>query len=107
MSAQAFAIFNSPIGTCGIAWNAKGIAGFQLPSATADATRSRLQQRWTEAVESVPPPGVQRSGSPDVAPMSGGATPTSMSGGAYMPTSPYPRSGSPELGREPGPSGRA
>jgi methylated-DNA-[protein]-cysteine S-methyltransferase len=61
MSAQAFALFDTPIGTCGIAWNAKGIAGFQLPSATADATRSRLQQRWTEAVESPPPPGVQRA----------------------------------------------
>jgi len=60
MSAQAFAIFDSPIGACGIAWNAKGIAGFQLPSATARATRSRLQQRWPEAVESAPPPGVQR-----------------------------------------------
>jgi methylated-DNA-[protein]-cysteine S-methyltransferase len=61
MSAQAFALFDSPIGTCGIAWNAKGIAGFQLPSATAQATRSRLQQRWTEAVESAPPSGVQRA----------------------------------------------
>lgn len=60
MSAQAFAIFDSPIGTCGITWNAKGIAGFQLPSATADATRTRLQRRWTEAVESPPPAGVQR-----------------------------------------------
>jgi methylated-DNA-[protein]-cysteine S-methyltransferase len=61
MSAQAFALFDTPIGTCGIAWNAKGIVGFQLPSATANATRSRLQQRWTEAVESTPPPGVQRA----------------------------------------------
>ena len=60
MSAQAFALFDSPIGTCGIAWNAKGIAGFQLPSATADATRTRLQRRWTEAVEGTPPAGVQR-----------------------------------------------
>ena len=60
MSAQAFAIFDSPIGSCGIAWNAKGIAGFQLPSATAQATRSRLQKRWTEAVESSPPANVQR-----------------------------------------------
>jgi len=60
MTAQAFALFDSPIGTCGIAWNAKGIAGFQLPSATAKATRSRLQQRWTEAIESAPPASVQR-----------------------------------------------
>jgi methylated-DNA-[protein]-cysteine S-methyltransferase len=35
MSAQAFALFDSPIGSCGIAWNAKGIAGFHLPLATA------------------------------------------------------------------------
>ena len=31
MSAQAFALFDSPIGSCGIAWNAKGIAGLHLP----------------------------------------------------------------------------
>ena len=60
MAAQAFALFETPIGSCGIAWNAKGIAGFQLPSATADVTRSRLERRWTDAVESTPPPGVQR-----------------------------------------------
>jgi methylated-DNA-[protein]-cysteine S-methyltransferase len=60
MAAQAFALFATPIGTCGIAWNAKGIAGFQLPLSTADATRTRLQQRWSGAIESEPPPGVQR-----------------------------------------------
>ncbi len=60
MAAQAFALFDTPIGTCGIAWNAMGIAGFHLPLATADAMRARLQQRWSGAVESVPPPGVQR-----------------------------------------------
>ena len=60
MPAQAFALFDSPIGSCGIAWNAKGIAGFHLPLATAQATRARLQQRWAGAVESTPPAGVQR-----------------------------------------------
>jgi methylated-DNA-[protein]-cysteine S-methyltransferase len=60
MSAQAFALFDTPIGTCGIAWNAKGIAGFHLPLSTAEATRSRLQQRWKGAAESAPPSGVQR-----------------------------------------------
>lgn len=60
MAAQAFALFDSPIGTCGIAWNAMGIAGFHLPLPTADATRTRLQQRWSGAVESPPPSGVQR-----------------------------------------------
>ena len=59
MAAHDFALFDTPIGTCGIAWNAKGIAGFQLPSATVDVTRSRLGRRWPGAVESTPPPGVQ------------------------------------------------
>jgi len=59
MAAQAFALFDTPIGSCGIAWNAKGIAGFHLPLATAQATRTRLQQRWAGAVEGAPPPGVQ------------------------------------------------
>lgn len=61
MTAQAFALFDSPIGACGIAWNATGIAGFQLPSASADATRARLQRRWTAAVESPPSADVKRT----------------------------------------------
>ena len=61
MSAQAVAIFDTPIGACGIAWNAAGIAGLQLPSSSADATRARLRRRWPAAIESVPPRGVQRT----------------------------------------------
>jgi methylated-DNA-[protein]-cysteine S-methyltransferase len=60
MSAQAFALFDTPIGTCGVAWNAIGIAGFQLPSATAEATRDRMSRRFTGATESTPSAGVQR-----------------------------------------------
>jgi methylated-DNA-[protein]-cysteine S-methyltransferase len=60
MPAQAFAIFDTPIGACGIAWNATGIAGLQLPASTAEATRLRARRRWTGAAESPPPPGVQR-----------------------------------------------
>jgi methylated-DNA-[protein]-cysteine S-methyltransferase len=59
MSAQAFALFDTPIGTCGIAWNATGITGFQLPSANAEVTRARMSRRWTGAVEGTPPAGVQ------------------------------------------------
>ena len=61
MSAQAFALFETPIGPCGLAWGPHGITGLQLPSADADRTRARMRQRWTGAVESVPPPGVQRA----------------------------------------------
>lgn len=61
MPAQGFTIFDTPIGSCGIAWSEKGIAGLQLPEATADLTRSRLRRRWTGAVESAPPAEVQRA----------------------------------------------
>ncbi len=57
--AQGFALFETPIGFCGIAWNARGITGLQLPEATADGTRARLRRRWSGAMEAVPPPGVQ------------------------------------------------
>ena len=60
MNALGFALFDSPIGTCGIAWSGRGIAGLQLPEPTPEATRGRLQRRWPAAVESAPPPGVGR-----------------------------------------------
>ncbi len=61
MTNQGFAVFETPIGPCGIAWSARGIAGLQLPEATAEGTRARLRRRWTGAAESAPPPGVQRA----------------------------------------------
>ncbi|TAJ42572.1 MAG: methylated-DNA--[protein]-cysteine S-methyltransferase [Reyranella sp.] len=61
MSTLGFTLFDSPIGTCGLAWSARGIAGLQLPEASAEATRKRLQRRWSDAVESDPPPGVGRA----------------------------------------------
>ena len=61
MSAQGFALFDTPIGTCGIAWSKGGIAGLQLPEASADRTRARLQRRWPVATEAEPPPGVLRA----------------------------------------------
>jgi len=61
MSALGFTIFETPIGPCGIAWSANGIAGLQLPEATADRTRARLQRRWTTAAETAPPADVQRA----------------------------------------------
>jgi methylated-DNA-[protein]-cysteine S-methyltransferase len=61
MTAQGFALFDTPIGACGIAWSARGVAGLQLPEATPDATRARVKRRWSAAVESAPPPGVGRA----------------------------------------------
>ena len=61
MTSRGFTLFDTPIGTCGLAWGPNGIVGLQLPEASADKTRARLQRRWPEAVEQTPPPGVQRA----------------------------------------------
>jgi methylated-DNA-[protein]-cysteine S-methyltransferase len=60
MTACSCALFDTPIGTCGLAWSANGVAGLQLPETTAAATRARLRRRWPDAQEITPPPGVQR-----------------------------------------------
>lgn len=62
MSAQGFALFDTPIGTCAIAWSGCGIAGLQLPEPTPAATRARVKRRWPGVVEAASvPAGVQRA----------------------------------------------
>lgn len=61
MPVPAFALFETPIGPCGIAWTASGIAGLQLPGADAEATRRRVTRRFPGAVERPAPPGVRRA----------------------------------------------
>ena len=62
MSAQGFTLFDTPIGTCAVAWSGRGIAGLQLPEPTAAATRARVKRRWPAAVEAdAVPAGVQRA----------------------------------------------
>jgi len=59
MSATAFALFETPVGRCGIAWNARGVVGVQLPERDAGATRSRLLRRYPNASEVPLPPAIQ------------------------------------------------
>jgi methylated-DNA-[protein]-cysteine S-methyltransferase len=61
MPARSFALFDTPIGTCGLTWSAEGIAGLQLPEPTAAATRARVRRRWPGVQETLPPPGIQRA----------------------------------------------
>ena len=56
----AFALFDTAIGHCGIVWNARGIAGVQLPEKSEQVTRSRVSRRYPAAREAVPPAEVQR-----------------------------------------------
>lgn len=55
-----FALFDSAIGPCAIAWGARGVAGVQLPESNARETRKRLLQRFPDAQETPPPPDVAR-----------------------------------------------
>ncbi len=61
MAGQSLAVFETTIGTCAIVWSARGILGVQLPETTELATRARLQRRFRDAEEGVPPPFVQRA----------------------------------------------
>jgi methylated-DNA-[protein]-cysteine S-methyltransferase len=55
MSERGFAIFDTGIGRCGIAWGYSGILGVQLPEAREIETRRRLFQLYPDARESRPP----------------------------------------------------
>ena len=58
---HGFALFETPIGTCAIAWSGRGIVGVQLPETHEHETRTRVCSRFPEAQEAPPPPGVQRA----------------------------------------------
>ena len=61
MTDQHYALFDTPIGICGIEWGARGINGLQLPMGSSEKTRSRIQQRHGEINEAVPTEDVQRA----------------------------------------------
>src|SRR2546430_174695 len=61
MTAHGFALFDTTIGRCGIAWGARGISGVQLPEASEAKTRARLTQRYAQAREAALPAEVQRA----------------------------------------------
>src|SRR5262245_51558543 len=56
-----FALFETAIGACGIAWGGRGVVGVQLPEASEARTRARMRRRFPEAREASPPPEVQRA----------------------------------------------
>lgn len=55
---QGFALFETPIGLCGLAWGEQGLTGAQLPEAAPGATWDRLRRRHPDAIETSPPPPV-------------------------------------------------
>jgi O-6-methylguanine DNA methyltransferase len=61
MTASGFALFDTAIGRCGIAWGERGVAGIQLPEAGEEETRVRMLHRFPAAGEAAPPPQVQHA----------------------------------------------
>lgn len=59
MPTQGFALFDTVIGRCGLAWGDRGLIGVQLPEATPGAAWARLRKRFPDAVETDPPPEIE------------------------------------------------
>lgn len=56
---RGFTLFETPIGTCGIAWGPRGIVGASLPAKSAATSRAFMQKRFPDAEEGAPPQDVQ------------------------------------------------
>jgi methylated-DNA-[protein]-cysteine S-methyltransferase len=56
MSDSGFALFETPIGACGIAWRPSGLVGMQLPEASDAAALRRLERRFPDLSAATPPP---------------------------------------------------
>jgi methylated-DNA-[protein]-cysteine S-methyltransferase len=61
MTALGYALFDTAIGRCGIAWGGAGIVGVQLPEARELDTRARVLARFPGAREGQPPADVKRA----------------------------------------------
>jgi O-6-methylguanine DNA methyltransferase len=61
MMEPGFALFDTAIGHCAIAWSGRGIVGVQLPEGTEAKTRARMRRRFPGAREASPCGDVQRA----------------------------------------------
>jgi methylated-DNA-[protein]-cysteine S-methyltransferase len=73
MPATSYTLFDTPIGSCGIAWGEGGIVGLQLPEKNERTARDRLVRRYSDSEEASPPSDVQRAIEAIVALLSGEA----------------------------------
>ncbi len=60
MTDRGYALFDTAIGRCGIAWTPRGIVSTCLPEADGRRARARLVRRCPGGEEQTPPPAVQR-----------------------------------------------
>jgi methylated-DNA-[protein]-cysteine S-methyltransferase len=57
----AYALFDTAIGRCGIAWGPRGVIGVQLPERSEGTTRTRLLRLCPNADEAEPPKQIARA----------------------------------------------
>lgn len=55
MHPNGFALFDTAIGACGIAWGPRGVVGVQLPEGEEGATRARMRRRFPGVAEAEVP----------------------------------------------------
>jgi methylated-DNA-[protein]-cysteine S-methyltransferase len=55
-----YTIFETAAGFCGLAWSERGVARFQLPTKSAEATERLLLRRAPDAAPGAPPPEVAK-----------------------------------------------
>ena len=58
LNPAGYALFDTAIGACAIAWGARGITALQLPESTPERTVARLRRRLPDAQPDTPPPPV-------------------------------------------------
>lgn len=58
MNETGFALFETAIGACGIAWGPGGLLGVQLPEASERAGLARLARRFPGLERAAPPPAI-------------------------------------------------
>ncbi|MHB8345574.1 MAG: methylated-DNA--[protein]-cysteine S-methyltransferase [Acidiferrobacterales bacterium] len=59
-TARGFAVFDTAIGQCGIAWSNRGTVGIQLPEGGKHGMRAHLHRQFPDASEAAPPLEAQR-----------------------------------------------
>jgi methylated-DNA-[protein]-cysteine S-methyltransferase len=61
MTTTSFAVFDTPIGACGVAWGESGITHAWLPERDAAGLRRRIARRLPEAKEARPTEEIRRA----------------------------------------------
>ncbi|MFC0242104.1 methylated-DNA--[protein]-cysteine S-methyltransferase [Rhodopseudomonas telluris] len=61
MTPHSYAMFDTALGRCGIAWGDRGIVAVQLPQPNDAQTRARIAQRHGDIPEAPPPADVQHA----------------------------------------------